>query len=237
MAAVGERCADTITVILDGTWTAVQAAAHAAATAARLLAGGADLVFAAVRPPGHHAGRATYGGSCFLNNAAIAAQYLVSEDRRIAIVDLDAHHGNGTQEIFYERADVFYGSIHADPALEYPYWSGFADERGAGPGQDSNRNIPLPSGSGDDAWLAALDGLLGDVDAFAPDVIVVSLGVDALADDPNSDLALTPDAFGSAGRSLAALGHPLLCVLEGGYVLGLLGPTVLAFLQAAEAAR
>ncbi len=234
LAQVGERCADTITVVLDGTWTAAVAAAHAAATAARILAEGGRLVFAAVRPPGHHAGRSTYGGSCFLNNAAIAAQYLVGQGGRVAVVDLDAHHGNGTQEIFYERADVFYGSIHAEPAHEYPYWCGFGAESGAGPGDGFNRNEPLPAGSGDSAWLAALDRILADVDSFAPDAVVVSLGVDGLAEDPNSTLTLTPGAFAVAGRQVGSLRRPLLGVLEGGYVLELLGPAVLDFLHAAD---
>jgi acetoin utilization deacetylase AcuC-like enzyme len=194
-------------------------------------------VFAAVRPPGHHAGRATYGGSCFLNNAAIAAQCLAVQGRRVAIVDLDAHHGNGTQEIFYDRADVYFGSLHADPAHEYPYWCGYADERGAGRGRGTNRNVPLPANCDDAAWLAGLERLLGDIDTFSPDALVVSLGVDGLIEDPNSTLALTPDAFVVAGEWLGSLQRPMLCVLEGGYVLDLLGSTLLGFLHAADRAR
>jgi acetoin utilization deacetylase AcuC-like enzyme len=233
-ARLGERCTDTITVVLEGTWEAAVAAAHSAVTAARLVVDGAPLSFAAVRPPGHHAGPAWYGGSCFLNNAAIAAEWLVGRGRRVAIVDVDAHHGQGTQEIFYERGDVFYGSVHVDPAFEYPYWFGFAEEQGLGPGLGSNRNVPLPPGTTDSEWLAALGSLAGDVDGFAPEVVVVSLGVDGLAEDSNSDLLLTPAAFVEAGRLLGRLGVPLVCVLEGGYVLEQVGPTVLGFLHAAR---
>jgi acetoin utilization deacetylase AcuC-like enzyme len=233
-AQLGERCGDTLTVVLDGTWPAAVAAAHCAVTAARLVADGAPLSFAAVRPPGHHAGASRYGGSCFLNNAAIAAQWLTADGRRVAVADVDAHHGQGTQEIFYHRADVFYGSVHVDPAFEYPYWFGFAGERGAGPGLGTNRNLPLPPRTTDGPWLQALDSLAGDVRRFAPDVVVVSLGVDGLAEDPNSDLSLTAAAFVEAGRLLGRLGVPLVCVLEGGYVLERLGPTVLGFLHAAR---
>jgi acetoin utilization deacetylase AcuC-like enzyme len=237
LAQVGERCGDTITVVLEGTWEAAVAAAHAAVTAARLVADGAPLTFAAVRPPGHHAGPALYGGSCFLNNAAIAAQWLSSGGRRVAVVDVDAHHGQGTQEIFYERGDVFYGSLHVDPSCEYPYWCGFASERGRGAGLGATRNEPLPPGTDDDGWLVALRAVVAEVGPFAPDVVVVSLGVDGLAEDPNADLRLTPAAFAEAGNLLGGLGPPLVCVLEGGYVLDLLGPTLLGFLRAASDAR
>jgi acetoin utilization deacetylase AcuC-like enzyme len=155
----------------------------------------------------------------------------------VAIIDLDAHHGNGTQEIFYERADVFFGSLHADPAHEYPYWCGFADERGQGAGAGTNRNLPLPAQCGDAAWLAGVERLLTEADAFAPDAVVVSLGIDGLAEDPNSTLALTPAAFAVAGGWLGSLHRPLLCTLEGGYVLDVLGPTLLGFLHAADSAR
>jgi acetoin utilization deacetylase AcuC-like enzyme len=232
-AQLGERCGDTLTVVLEGTWEAAVAAADSAVTAARLVVEGAPVSLAAVRPPGHHAGPTWYGGSCFLNNAAIAAQWLTSTGRRVAVVDIDAHHGQGTQEIFYERADVFYGSVHVDPAFEYPYWFGFAEERGRGRGLGSNRNVPVLPGTTDDDWLVALDSVVGDLQGFAPDVVVVSLGVDGLAEDPNSDLRLTPAAFAEAGRRLGRLGPPLVCVLEGGYVLDQLGPTVLGFLHAA----
>ena len=234
---MGDYCGDTITVVLDGTWEAAVAAAHSAVTAASLVAGGAGLAFAAVRPPGHHAGPAQYGGSCFLNNAAVAAQWLASRDQRVAVVDIDAHHGQGTQEIFYDRSDVYYGSVHVDPVHEYPYWCGFSSERGRGLGSGTNRNEPVLPGTGDTTWLEALGRVLDEVVTFRPDVLVVSLGVDGLAEDPNADLRLTPEAYAEAGRLLGGLGPPLVGVLEGGYVLELLGPTLLGFLHAADRAR
>lgn len=235
VAELGTYAADTLTVVFDGTYEAAVAAAHAAVTAARLAADGASLTYAAVRPPGHHAGPRTYGGACFLNNAAIAAHWLTAHGfSRVAIVDVDAHHGNGTQEIFYARGDVFYGSVHADPAQEYPWWLGYADETGQGDGAGATFNAPLPPRTPDSHWLAALRRVIAAVADFRPDMLVVSLGVDGLAADPNSFLDLTPAAYVEAGRLLGAMGLPMVCVQEGGYVCDVLGSTVLGFLHGVQ---
>ena len=189
------------------------------------------LVYALTRPPGHHAYRDLYGGYCYLNNAAIAAQWLAERGRRPAILDLDYHHGNGTQAIFYERADVFFASLHADPADEYPYYAGYADEMGAGEGEGHTLNVALPLDCDAAAYQRALDWTLAAVDAVAPDALIVSLGFDTLAGDPHGGMHLSPDAFGPIGRSLAALGRPILLVQEGGYQLGALRPALLALLE------
>src|SRR5215469_7501869 len=189
-AQVGRYCYDTMTLVGPGSWEAIRAAADCARTAADLVSAGAPVAYALCRPPGHHAGPAGYGGSCYLNNAAVAAQALREAGAaRVAVIDIDAHHGNGTQAIFYERADVLYGSVHVDPGAGwFPHYMGFADERGTGAGHGANRNIPLAPGSGDDVWLAAIDQLCADVRASGADTVVVSLGVDAAAADPESPL-------------------------------------------------
>jgi acetoin utilization deacetylase AcuC-like enzyme len=230
----GLYCYDTMTLIGPGSWEAIRGAADAALTAAGLVSGGAPLAYALCRPPGHHATRAAYGGSCYLNNAAIAAQALrAAGAERVAVIDIDAHHGNGTQMIFYERADVYYGSLHVDPeAGWFPHYAGYAAERGAGPGEGANRNLPLAPGTGDGGWLAALDVLCAEAAARRPDAVVVSLGVDAAAGDPESPLQLTEAAYREAGAKLAALG-PAVFVQEGGYDLATLGRLVTATLRGA----
>jgi len=225
-AELGHHCTDNLTPILPHTWDAAYAAAQVALSAAEAL-DRAPLVYALTRPPGHHAYRDLYGGYCYLNNAAIAAQWLAERGKRPAILDLDYHHGNGTQAIFYERADVFFCSLHADPADEYPYYSGYSDEMGAG----ATLNIPLPQTTGEAAYLRALDWALAAVDAVGPDTLIVSLGFDTLAGDPHGGMGLTPAAFRPIGRSLAALGRPILLVQEGGYQLGALGPALLSLLE------
>ncbi len=193
--------------------------------------------YAATRPPGHHAGAALYGGSCYLNNAAVAAQHL--RDRgadRVAIIDIDAHHGNGTQEIFYARDDVWFGSVHVDPAQGwFPHFLGFAEERGDGPGHGHNRNLPIAPGTGDDEWATVVQNLAEEARRFAPGALVVSLGVDAAAADPESPLQVTERGFERAGRALASVGVPTVFVQEGGYDLDHLGPLVLSVLHGFEA--
>jgi len=218
---------DAGTPITAGTWTAVTTGANIAVTgAARLLAGDASA-FALSRPPGHHAARDYFGGYCFLNNAAIAAQYLRDNGAsRIAILDVDYHHGNGTQSIFYDRSDVLFVSIHADPKNEYPFFLGHADERGAGDGDGYNLNLPLPWQSGADKWFAALETGLTRVREFAPDYVVVSLGVDTYVGDPISQFRLESDDYLEMGSRIAALGMPLLFVLEGGYAVAEVGTNV-----------
>jgi acetoin utilization deacetylase AcuC-like enzyme len=221
---VGMFCDDTMTLIGPGTWEAARGAADAALTAADLVLSGAPSAYALCRPPGHHATRDAHGGSCYLNNAAIAAQALRDGGvDRVAIIDLDAHHGNGSQAIFYTRADVYVGSLHVDPGAGwFPHYVGFSDEGGAGAGAGVNRNLPLAPGTGDDGWLQAVDVLCADVRRHRAEALVVSLGVDAAASDPESPLAVSGAAYRRAGERVAALA-PAVVVQEGGYDLTALG--------------
>ncbi|HUA41295.1 MAG TPA: histone deacetylase family protein [Streptosporangiaceae bacterium] len=235
---VGMFCYDTMTLVGPGSWEAIRAAADCARTAAALITAGQQAAYALCRPPGHHAGPAGYGGSCYLNNAAVAAQALRQDGAaRVAVLDIDAHHGNGTQAIFYDRPDVFYGSVHVDPdAGWFPHYMGTAAERGSGQGEGANRNIPLAPGSGDDAWLAAVERLCLDARTHAADAIVLSLGVDAAAADPESPLQVTADAYRAAGELVGQLG-PVAAIQEGGYDLPTLGEYVLATLAGVQAGR
>ena len=228
---VGRFCYDTMTLIGPGTWRAARAAADAALTAADLVTGGAQAAYALCRPPGHHAGPAAYGGSCYLNNAAIAAQALRQAGaERVAVVDLDAHHGNGTQAIFYGRGDVYVGSLHVDPeAGWFPHYVGYAGERGTGEGRNANRNLPLAPGTGDSAWLEAVDVLYEDLLAYGAEALVVSLGVDAAASDPESPLRVSTDGYLKATSHIGLLG-PAVVVQEGGYDLTAIGELVVAAL-------
>jgi acetoin utilization deacetylase AcuC-like enzyme len=236
-AVAGLYAMDTMTLISAGTYTAARAAVDGALTACDLVLRGARAAYAAVRPPGHHVGPDFYGGSCYLNNAAVAAQYLRDQGcARVAIVDVDAHHGNGTQEIFYARDDVFYGSAHVDPAHGwFPHYVGFADERGAERGTGTNRNLPLAPGAGDDEWVRAVAALVAEAAEHRPDALVVSLGVDGAAGDPNSPFEVTADGYRAIGAALAALDRPTVFVQEGGYVLDTLGDLVVAALDGFEA--
>jgi acetoin utilization deacetylase AcuC-like enzyme len=231
----GQFCFDTMTAIGPGTWEAVVAASDCAVTAVELVGRGSPCAYALCRPPGHHATADAYGGSCYLNNAAIAAQAF--RDRgyeRVAVIDVDAHHGNGTEAIFYLRHDVFYGSVHVDPrAGWFPHFVGHADETGAGLGRGANLNVPLQPGSGDTEFLAAVNRLAEAVDSHRASAVVVSLGVDAAADDPESPLQVTGGGYATAGEVLLAeLGLPAVVVQEGGYHLPTLGRLVDSFLAA-----
>lgn len=222
---------DAAVPITAGTWAAVRSSADCALTGARHIAGGATSAFALCRPPGHHAGARAMAGFCYLNNAAIAAQYLRDQGHaRVAILDVDYHHGNGTQSIFYERGDVFFASLHGDPKVEYPFFLGHADERGSGEGMGANRNFPLPWGTTGAEYLAALDLALADIAAFAPDSVVVSLGVDTFVEDPISHFKLVGADFTTMGQRIATLGKPTLFVLEGGYAVADIGGNVAAVL-------
>jgi acetoin utilization deacetylase AcuC-like enzyme len=231
-ARTGVYAYDTMTVLGPGTFDAARAAVDCALTAVDLVAAGESAAYALCRPPGHHVTRSAYGGSCYLNNAAVAAQALrFAGHDRVAIVDLDAHHGNGTAAIFYERGDVFYGSVHVDPGAGwFPHFVGFAEERGAGDGAGQTLNVPLAPGSGDAKWLAAVAKLARAVDAIGASAVVVSLGVDAAADDPESPLLVTGDGYAAAGQLLGDLGLPSVIVQEGGYHLESLGGLVAAYL-------
>ena len=237
-AELGLYAMDTMSLLSEGTFDAACSAVHAACHAADLVAAGQRAAYAAVRPPGHHAGPAFFGGSCYFNNAAAAAQRLRDAGSgRVAIVDIDAHQGNGTQEIFWDRADVLYTSVHVDPAEGwFPHLVGYADEIGGGAGEGWNLNVPVPAGSADEPWLAALARLLERVASHASEALVVSLGVDAAVDDPAAPLLITPEGFAEAGRRLARLGLPTVFVQEGGYDLTRLVPLVLEVLSAFESA-
>jgi acetoin utilization deacetylase AcuC-like enzyme len=231
-ARAGRHAMDTMTLIGPGTWEAALGAASAAAHAADLVGSGTPAVYAAVRPPGHHVGTSFYGGSCYLNNAAVAAARLAATGATVAVVDIDAHHGNGTQQIFWDRTAVRYGSVHVDPGAGwFPHYAGYADETGSG---GSNRNIPLAPGTSDETWLEAVAALA----AFGSgaDVLVVSLGVDAAAGDPESPLEITSDGYSTAGRILGDLRLPAVIVQEGGYDLDTIGQLVVAFLTGYEGA-
>jgi acetoin utilization deacetylase AcuC-like enzyme len=228
----GWHMADAACPIGPATWQAAISAADVALTAADRLLMGEPSVYALCRPPGHHAYADMAGGFCFLNNAAIAAARLRSRRGRVAILDLDVHHGNGTQGIFYEDGRVLTVSVHADPADFYPFFWGHAAERGSGPGQGCNVNIPLPVGSGDEVWLAAVDEALGHVRGFAPEALVLALGLDAHESDPLQGMRVTTPAFAGAARRVVALGLPTLVVQEGGYLSPALGPNLTAFLRA-----
>ncbi|MDT8325822.1 MAG: histone deacetylase family protein [Roseovarius sp.] len=238
-SAVGQagfHQADTACPIGKGTWEAAYWSAQSAVTGADLLAEGARAGYALCRPPGHHAYGDLAGGFCFLNNAGIAAERLRARGLRAAILDVDVHHGNGTQGIFYDRDDVLTVSIHADPARFYPFFWGHATERGAGRGIGYNLNLPLARGTGDDAYLKVLDTALERVAAFGADVVVVALGLDAYAGDPFKGLAITTPGFGRIGAAIAGLGVPTLFVQEGGYLCDELGENLTAALTGFEGA-
>ena len=235
---LGYYCLDAATPITKGTWRAATAAAETALTAASLIAGGARgqrSAFALTRPPGHHASSDLYGGYCFLNNAAIAAQSLLDGGAaRVAIFDVDYHHGNGTQSIFYARGDVLFVSIHGDPMDEFPYFLGYADETGEGKGEGANVNYPLPWGTEASAWLDALTEGAKRISAFAPDALVVSLGLDTYKEDPISHFLLASDDYLEIGRRIARLDLPSVFVLEGGYAIAALGVNAVNVLSGFE---
>lgn len=218
-----------------GTWEAATASVDVALTAAGLLLAGERAAFALCRPPGHHASRDLFGGYCFLNNAAIATQCMIDNGvSRAAILDVDFHHGNGTQDIFWERDDVLFASLHGDPRDAFPWFSGFADEIGAGPGEGYNLNIPLPPSTGFDTYAEALDHALSRIDDFGPDVLVVSLGVDIWEGDPLGFFDLESHELTEIGRRIARLARPTLFVMEGGYALETLGENVVNVLVGFE---
>ncbi len=224
---------DASTPIVAGTWDAVLAAARCAMTAAELVAEGGRAAYALCRPPGHHASRSTFGGYCYLNNAALAAQSLRDAGcARVTVVDVDYHHGNGTQEIFWERDDVQFISLHGDPETESPWFLGYADERGAGAGEGHTLNLPLPAGTGWEAYAGALDTALAAVRRYAPEALVVSLGVDTYAADPISSFKLETAHYPLIGERLAALGLPTVLVQEGGYAVAEIGSNVAGVLGA-----
>ena len=236
-ARLGLYSMDNGSPLSAGTWAAAKAGADAAVSATRLLRAGEHAVFCATRPPGHHAGADFMGGYCFLNNAAVAAQALRTQAcRRVAVLDVDYHHGNGTQSLFYERADVLFVSLHGDPRTEYPFYLGHADETGRGAGEGFNLNLPLPAGSAASTWFEALDVACARIARHGSDALVVSLGLDTFAGDPISTFALQADDFSRLGERLGRLGMPTIFVLEGGYAAAELGENAVNVIEGFEQA-
>jgi acetoin utilization deacetylase AcuC-like enzyme len=226
---------DTANPLVAGTYGAARAAVDVALTTADLMLGGERAAYGLCRPPGHHAARSMVGGYCFFNNAAIAAEAIVRQTGQpVAILDVDYHHGNGTQQIFWRRGDVLYVSLHADPERQFPFFLGRANEAGEGEGTGANLNIPLPAGTDDEAYLAALDRGLAAIAETPGDVIVVSLGFDTYGHDPIGDFALTTAVYHECGRRTAALGRRLVILQEGGYYRPALGANARAWLRGAE---
>jgi len=226
----GYHMADTACPISGDTWNSAYWSAQSAIAAADTVLGGKHAAYALCRPPGHHAFADMAGGFCFLNNSAIAAQRCLAAGRRPSILDVDLHHGNGTQGIFYERGDVVTVSIHADPERYYPFFWGYAQERGEGPGRGANLNLPIPRGSGDDVFLNALEPGLERVRNFGADIVIVALGLDAFEGDPFGGLSVTTDGFRRIGAACASLDLPCVIVQEGGYLCDELGANLTSFL-------
>ncbi len=217
--------------LMRATYAAARSAVDAALSGAACVGAGAAAAIALCRPPGHHAERSRMGGFCYLNNAAIAAHALSSRGR-VALLDIDYHHGNGSQHLTYERADILYVSLHADPSYAYPGFSGRTEERGAGPGEGFNHNFPLPPGTAIQGYMAVLDRACERISEFEPAYLVVSLGFDTHVDDPIAELGLRSGDFALVGERVAALRIPALHVLEGGYALHRLGESSVAYFGA-----
>lgn len=239
LAAPGYYIFDGSAPIMPETYAAAYAAAECALTAATLLLEGQRAAYALCRPPGHHAGHDMGGGYCYLNNAAIAAHMLATQQNgSVAILDIDFHHGNGTQQIFYDREDVLVVSLHGDPAINYPYFAGYATEQGSGPGRGFTMNIPLASGTDNTSYLAALDQACRRIEAYRPSYLIISTGLDTFSGDPVAEngagFALTTAAYPAIGQRIAALGLPSLFVQEGGYAIDALGTNLVALLSGAS---
>ena len=231
-AKLGQYAFDAGTPLMSGSWTAAREGASCALAAAQAVSKGESSAVALTRPPGHHAGRAYMGGYCFLNNAAIAAQHLRSQGlQRIAVMDIDYHHGNGTQAIFDERSDVYTVSIHGDPQTEYPFFLGHADERGTGPGEGYNLNFPLPKGTAFETWYGSLQKALQVIADFSPQALVVPLGLDTYEGDPISGFKLKSVHYLQVGRALASLRLPTVFTLEGGYAVADFGRNTVNVLE------
>ncbi|PZV40251.1 histone deacetylase family protein [Mesorhizobium kowhaii] len=226
----GYHMADTACPISGETWQSALWSAWSAVEAAEAVISGTPAAYALCRPPGHHAFADVAGGFCFINNSAVAAQVLRKQAARVAILDVDLHHGNGTQGIFYARPDVLTVSLHADPVRFYPFFWGHADERGEGPGLGYNFNLPLPRKSADATFLEALVVAFQRIRAFSPDALVVALGLDAFEGDPFGGLSVTTPGFSRIGEAIAKLGLPTVIVQEGGYLCDELGDNLTAFL-------
>ena len=234
-ARLGLYSMDNGCALVAGTWVAAKAGADAAASAAALVLSGQRAVFCCTRPPGHHAGADFMGGYCFINHAAVAAQAMLNGGaHNVALLDVDYHHGNGTQSIFYDRADVLFASIHGDPATEYPFYLGHADEQGTGTGEGYNLNLPLAAGTSAAVWFEALEKACNRIAGYRADALVVSLGLDTFAGDPISKFLLQSEDFTRLGERLSRLGLPTIFVLEGGYAAAELGINAVNVLEGFE---
>jgi acetoin utilization deacetylase AcuC-like enzyme len=235
---LGFYAMDAGSPITATTWQAVRTSADIALTGLALLDEGHDSAFALCRPPGHHAAREYMGGYCYLNNAAIAAQQAITRGaQKVAVLDVDFHHGNGTQNIFYGRNDVLFVSLHGEPAVSYPYYSGYRDERGSGKGEGFNLNYPLAKNTSGAAYREALVDACRKLQAFAPEVLVISLGVDTFKDDPISHFLLESEDFIGIGELIAGVGCPALFVMEGGYMVDEIGINAVNVLHGYESKR
>jgi acetoin utilization deacetylase AcuC-like enzyme len=229
LGRAGYHIMDLSACIVEGTYPAALASAYCALSAAEAISDGERSAFALCRPPGHHAGKDYAGGYCFINNASAAANWL-AEKGNVALLDVDYHCGNGTQDIFYERDDVLTISIHADPNFEYPYYAGYADERGAGAGLGYHRNLPLERGTDDARYLLALEEALSLIRSFAPGYLVISAGMDIYADDPLGTIKVTTEGIREIAARISALDLPTVIVMEGGYNNDALGKNIISFL-------
>jgi len=230
LGRTGYYMSDLSAPITAGTYTAALASANCALSTAQKVLSGNKSAFALCRPPGHHAGKANCGGYCYINNAAAAAEWC-SRQRRTALLDIDYHCGNGTQDIFYTRGDILTISIHADPDHEYPYYCGFADETGAGDGAGYHRNFPLPAGTSDSQYMETLGKALDLVQSFDPMVLVVSAGMDLYAGDPLGKFSVSKDGIRQIGQEIASLGIPCAVIMEGGYNNSALGENIVTLLE------
>jgi acetoin utilization deacetylase AcuC-like enzyme len=230
LGKAGYYIMDLSACIVEATYRAALASANCALSAADAVTNGERAAFGLCRPPGHHAGKDYAGGYCFINNASVAANWLSSKGK-VALLDIDYHCGNGTQDIFYERDDVFTVSIHADPDFEYPHYAGFANETGSGKGLGFHRNFPLPAGTQDAAYLKTLNEALDLIQDFHPNYLAISAGMDIYADDPLGTIRVTTNGIGEIGKRIAALDLPSVIVMEGGYNNDVLGTNVAAFLK------
>ena len=234
-AKVGYYAMDGAAQITAGTWQAARSAVDVAMTAFDIVAAGERAAFALCRPPGHHAGRDYLGGYCYLNNSAIAAQAFIDRGaKRVAVLDIDYHHGNGTQQIFYDRDDVLFLSIHGDPEREYPHYLGYRDETGEGKGLGFNQNYPLPLGSDWKEWGAALRDACAKIALYSPDAVVISLGVDTYKNDPISQFKLECEDYLRTGEMIGKLQKPTVFVMEGGYAVDEIGINAVGVLQGFE---
>ncbi len=235
IAKLGLYSMDNGTPLAQGTWRAAKSGADAAVSAAQYLLNGNGSVFSASRPPGHHAGRDFMGGYCFLNNAALGAQTLLDQGmKKVVILDIDYHHGNGTQSLFYDRDDVLFISLHGDPKTEFPFYLGHGDEVGEGKGKGYNINYPMPAGTNFDQWLQCLEQALENIQSFQPEALVISLGLDTFVGDPISKFTIQSDDFFQVGHRLASLRLPTAFIMEGGYATEALGTNVVNVLEGFE---